>query len=101
MTLVVSIGRNVGDEPMSTEEWLLFKHEVRDSMNIASAVVYAEAEGQGEWEGVGEETCVWIFSVVSDMRKEELRHELADLSDYFQQDAIAWLEGETEFLTGR
>lgn len=90
----VTIGRNVGRQPMPGWRWENFTDEIRRVIrllpNVASVTVF---DGRGEWDGVEEDSRTFHVlhtapvpaSVLSDWSIG-----LMSTADYFDQDAIAY-----------
>lgn len=93
--VTVTIGRNVGTIPMGDAAWLQF---VVDVTNDVSAILHPEVtfnyRGQGEWQGVTEDSCSFSFvdvqrtTLASDVDKV-----LSVLAVRYHQDAIGWSFG--------
>lgn len=89
-TLMVSVGRNIGDTAMSSRDWGQF-------LNAVSDVVRTQGEtpefhfGQGEWEGVTEESVhITVYRETLDgTYLYGVRQGLARLAYMYGQDAIA------------
>jgi len=100
----ISIGRNVGDKPMDSFDWSLFRNSVRGIAELfkGSRTMIIEVDGQGgEWLGVPEETRV--FMIVNPLvRSQELvdhvKECLRSVADEFQQDAIALVFGTSTLV---
>lgn len=100
-TVTVTIGRNVGDEPMSGKEWHKFKTAVRTTLSSLGGTVYvngAEAYDSVWVSGTGNvrETSATYVADVTDVHN--VRIVLAYLAGRYQQDAIALTIGETELI---
>ena len=87
MRISVTIGRNVGHEPMDTRDWLRFQQAVTDRMfvNPYPTITYQA----GEWEGVAEESA----TITGETRTFDPLV-WAQIAMQFQQDAIAILIDE-------
>jgi hypothetical protein len=114
MSTIVSIGRNVGDVPLSAGRWNAFKHEVRYLVeNDAGPVVFA-GEGLGIWESEVEDPETGDFHAVRMTETAAtfigegtpqdagtlsgIRRHLAILAAEYGQDAIALTVGGVEFV---
>ena len=93
-TVVVGIGRNVGDEPMSDERWADFRAATADEVFFASGKLHFEGEGTGYFEGRAERSYTLVATVENPVG---LYHALADLAREFNQDSIALTTGNTSF----
>lgn len=103
LSIIISIGRNVGSEPMSDEAWEAFKAEV---LNRATHPLLWESKGPdytgctygvGIWEGVEEQTMVcnvvgtsWFDTLNA---TGALSRTLGKLATKYNQDAIALTVG--------
>ena len=100
----ISIGRNVGSEPMSDFDWSLFRNSVRGIADLfkGTQTMIIEVDGKGgEWLGIPEETRV--FMIVNPLiRSQELvdhvRECLRSVADEFEQDAIALVFGTSTLV---
>lgn len=106
MATVISIGRNVGEEPMHASTWDAFTSDVFDAAERFGAVVFY-GQGTGVYEGAVEDS----YTIVIDDSEakhnprtggkysvDALRAELRDLATQYGQEAIALTRGETEFV---
>lgn len=101
-----TIGRNVGDTPMSDSEWETFIDEVTSDLSAYarswdSAVPDAVEihRGQGSWGGVVEDSVkVTLLTEVSlgDNALSDLRRKLSENARLYNQDAIALTIGVSE-----
>lgn len=96
-TVTVTIGRNVGTEPMPREQWNHFVAKVRNEVSLATEEVWAVAPYQGSWEGVREDAVVF-YGPLKEPRLEILRSSLSNLATYYSQDAIGLSVGEGELV---
>lgn len=85
---IVTIGRNVGDEPMEATEWLEFREKVATAILRHGFTVLTEAVGEGFWEGDVEDSAIWVFT--GEGTEYLLHNELGHLAYAYGQDAIAW-----------
>lgn len=84
MRIAVTIGRNIGTEPMSPGRWANFCWAVKDQMYLSPEPTVTLHTG--EWEGVAEESCT-IVGEAPGLRFERWAH----IARAFSQDAIAVL----------
>lgn len=99
-TVTISIGRNVGDQPMSADKWRRFRADIGRRLRAAGANVFVDtAVSTGTWDGVREQSATWVASVEAN-RLETIRVGLERACRLFQQDAIALTIGQTELLHG-
>ena len=101
----VTIGRNVGTEPMSDERWEEFQTSVTIDFNFvvngfqAGAGQWEEHRGQGIWEGTPEDSfkvTVLLEEEIPKDRLDQLRRYLSENARLFDQDAIALTIGVSE-----
>ncbi len=89
--ITISIGRNIGEAPMTDAAWASFRANVRDILTGTLVEPFiGETLGVSKWEGVREECCTFVGSGEPRRRdvEEEIRHEVALLAERFCQDAI-------------
>lgn len=94
MTALVCIGRNVGEIPMSTPRWLAFVADLNVMIETNQLVVINRCHGYGYWGDLSEDTYV----VTLDATEADLVEGLAELAHRYEQEAIALLVGETQFI---
>lgn len=96
--VTVTIGRNVGDVPMHDGRWGSFIIDVFAAVKSVCglAMSFGPFFGEGEWEGVREESSVRIFVTSLSAPAEELEALLGQLAAEYQQDAIAWSFGPNQ-----
>ena len=96
-TVTVSIGRNVGNVPLSAGQWDRFRAAVAEGVNFHTSDRYVEdALSFGAWEGVEEESRTWVALLAADYdRVPELTRYLAAIARAYGQDAIAVTTGVT------
>lgn len=83
-----NFGRNVGDEPMSDDQWNLFRADVQVAFGVRTEAHF----GQGTYDGVTEDSC-HVSGFVLGGRVEALEAELAALAAEYGQDSIALIVG--------
>lgn len=97
-TVTVSIGRNVGDQPMNDTDWQNFISAVGASVKRDAKAVYVDAAAsRGEWEGIGEDSRTWVADI-DEWDLGALRGSLKEWARIFRQDAIALTVGQTELV---
>lgn len=97
-TVTVSIGRNVGSEPMPDYEWSQFVELVRLAVKRDASAVYVDAAAsRGEWEGIAEDSRTWVADI-DEWDLGALRNSLRQYAVTFGQDAIALTVGTTELV---
>jgi len=96
--IAISIGRNIGNEPMHYTRWAQFQADLFYDVNVfAHGTVYAANLGRGQWDGNFEDNYV-LTATVPDEHVDALRERLKLIRDDYQQEAIALLVGITELL---
>lgn len=100
---IATIGRNVGDMPMSDARWsdfiLSVKTDMLTALDADKLSVIEVSEGVGEWEGVTEPNAtitVRRHTQAQDSQVERLRRYLSENARHFDQDAIALTIGISE-----
>ena len=93
-TVTVSIGRNVGDEPMSDERWYAFREATHEVLDARGTAIHFEGTGTGYFEGNIEQSFTLVATVENVVG---LYHALATLAGEFDQDSIALTTGATSF----
>lgn len=89
-TIVISIGRNIGDEPMPLDRWLSFTLDVLQAVEGEQLFV---GYGVGQYEGGAEES----FTIIASGSVS--RDTLAHLSEKYEQQSIAYsVINQTEFV---
>lgn len=92
-TLSISIGRNVGDKPMSEADWEAFLHAVIVDVSVTSLIGSPDSihYGTGTWDGFREESAIlsWFSIDTGDVNLENMLARLTVTADTFGQDAIA------------
>lgn len=97
----ITIGRNVGSVPMASEVWADFVADVRHAATstIGAPNMIIKGEG-GSWEGVAEESAVFVILDASEIVtvRLALRRRLANLATTYAQDAIAVAFGTSSLV---
>lgn len=122
--LVVTIGRNVGNEPLSDADWAAYQHgigrilaEFVESNPAGGGFVTVGGNvGQGAYEGVPEDNCVFVgilnnadvqdipeellpgFVQQQAMRAYVFEHDLAHFAHGFGQETLAFTYGPNVLL---
>lgn len=94
----VSIGRNIGGEPMSEDRWAAFKAETVEAVERHAGPVVTVAEGVGMYEGTREGTLVVVGASYGG---HALEVELGRLAARYEQDAIAHAFATPDFVPAR
>jgi hypothetical protein len=99
-TITVSIGRNVGDEPMAAHKWSAFRAAVRNTILDNMGEIFVDgATSRGAWEGVSETSATWV-AAIEPWQVPYLEVEFSRFCRDFSQDAIALTVGDT-IMIGR
>lgn len=94
VTAVVTIGRNVGDEPLSNIRWEAYQYDVNRVIagvtdNVFLTPSFAGSSQRGVWDGGSEESAVWAFTFDSaGYNEDRLRQRLANVASWYDQEAI-------------
>lgn len=99
--LQVSIGRNIGAEPMSADLWRSFQDDARANLYAHTTGDERTVEfhyGTGVWDGVAEESAHVTIHTVRDYDRAGLTRALAVLAHVYGQDAIALSIGVTDLI---
>lgn len=96
VTIVISIGRNVGNVPLDAKRWEGFCTLVRTLLAESRVYVYG-AESIGVWNGVSEDSRTWVAETSTD-KLEDIRSSLRAFAKLYEQDAIALTVGQTELV---
>ena len=93
MDVHVSIGNS--DDKLSQGEWALFCAAVENAVRASTGSIYGiwYSTPQSHWQNM----CI-AFGIDGDDKP--LRRELCYLAWLYQQDSLAWLQGDTEFIKG-
>ena len=105
-TYTVTIGGNIGSDPMPNHKWRGFKSALNsfvDShiVNTDTDQIYVQSEGFGKWTDesknvIVEENYTVVFSSCEAIDLKRLKR----LSRLFKQDAIALTTGKTDLVKG-
>lgn len=93
---VVSVGRNIGSEPMSDSDWLGFRIELEQCLE-PFGILFA-GTGQGSWDGSGEQSHTVICHALAEDEVGQVTSWLADLARSYGQEAIAFTVGATRLI---
>lgn len=91
-TITIQIGNS--DDKLTQREWAKYVSTVHDLITESCLTVhfFGGSENYAEWINV-----CWVLAG-SKSRIEYLRLNLPGIKKNFQQDSIAWTEGETKFI---
>jgi hypothetical protein len=89
-SLTVSIGRNLntGAGELAAGEWYLFRRQTRAAIERAGGYIVADTTGRGVYEGIQEESAVFIALNVNNV--EQLKRDIAALLPVYKQDAAGF-----------
>jgi hypothetical protein len=83
----ITIGRNIGNKPMSKRDWDSFKREVSEVFEV----LYVNgAESRGVWQGVTETSAVFV-GLLCVANEDVVSAKLAVLAKKYKQDAIGFI----------
>lgn len=102
--VTVTIGRNVGTEPMAQPDWDRFSDRVRFALANHLELELTDIEehdGTGKWEHVVEDSTKLsaLVDSISGRALDGLRRDLSIICSNYYQDAIALCVGESELVT--
>lgn len=80
--VMITIGQNIKDKPMSENQWTLFKLEISSLFSE----LFVNAEFQGQWGEIKEIS--QLFIGIPNLEPNELERQLALIALRFNQDAI-------------
>ena len=92
-TYWISIGRNVGAEPMSDYDWNHFRYTLAREAGKAGTIVASVRDGVSAWHGGEEDTFLLLVSIPSARKVSALKLSLARLARDYDQDAIGFVGG--------
>lgn len=97
--VIVSIGRNVGSEPMENTEWDLFKGLLRNAVYRRTGNIYFIGEGKGYYNNTTEDS----FTIIGELHgsAENLKRELAEMAKDFRQECIAVTVADADLVAAR
>jgi len=101
--LYVSIGRNVGEVPMSDDDWRKFRIAVEECIMDNERPVTADtyAPGHSRWGDMNEECLVLVWFDIAQKLSDKTVGLLAEIATEFGQEAIAWAVADTQFIEGK
>jgi len=95
----VSIGRNIGDEPMRAESWRDFRAAVAAVLEDNVGRLVSETVGRGYYGGAAEDTAVVVAEgSPALLARDDLERRLAILARRYGQESIALTIGEPTFV---
>lgn len=98
--LYVSIGRNVGDTPMTQIRWAFFVEAVTSAMSLYEDLPSPDtvAHGVSNWDGMEEDTAVFVWFEKHSGLRENTVLKLAEIAKEYGQEAIAYTVAPTSFV---
>lgn len=103
-TITVTIGRNVGTEPLTLDAWNQYVSSVRRAVDAATSELWVATPYRGSWDGTPEDAFVFHGAALDGDNAEDygtlpaLRSRLAILATYYGQDAIGLAVGTGELV---
>lgn len=101
MSMTVSIGRNIGNSPMSQAMWEGFTSSVLRNIRSNTSAIYFVGFGTGIYEGATEESFTVVSSNPTESALCAIRVSLSLLAHAFKQDSVALTVGETQIVQAR
>ena len=106
-TIVITLGRNINNESMGTNQWNEFKDDV-DAMLLDSdacilqrplLTTFFNADQQGVWNGEVEPACTFV-AIVSSLDLGEIKKQLASIAKYYEQQCVGFIvqEGDNNVI---
>lgn len=100
-TITVTIGRNIGNEPMAQGQWNAFTYSVREALQSYVTEWWATGAYKGSWEGIGEDAMFYYGPLRNTVDERDLaivKARLATLATQYGQEAIGVSVGESELV---
>jgi hypothetical protein len=99
-TITVTIGRNVGPDPLPAEEWNTFVFETRQIVEAVTTELWASGPSRSTWDGVSEENFYFYgpLNTASRVRFRRFRNRLETLATKYRQEAIGISIGTFELV---
>lgn len=100
--LYVALGRNVGDVPMSNDDWTNFVGTVSNVVQNCELLPSPDtvAYGNSNFNGDDEETCVLVWFDKNSKLLGDTIGALTEVAEIYGQEAIAYTVAPTEFTGG-
>ena len=90
MHIIINIGRNIGDAPMTQGRWDAFRQEVRTTIRAYTVGdPVAEYRGTAQWGETTEECASIQRWNVTHVDVDKIRRDLKEYAALFRQEAIA------------
>lgn len=103
-TVVVTVGRNVGDTPMPPNMWKMAIIALYEAVRVARGQVVFQGQGDGVWENVIREDAYAIIAIIPDRFIPVCRGRLATIARDFNQEACGMVvhdEGTDSLVRAR
>jgi len=85
----ISIGRNIGnDQQLSAGDWYLFRRQIKRMIQEAGGVIVADTTGSGVYDGIKEESAVFIALNVNKI--EQLKKQIAQILPVYKQECAGF-----------
>ena len=99
-TITVTIGRNVGEEPLPQDRWNEFIADTRAAVDSTVSDIWVATPYRGSWDGVPEDAFVFYGPVEAEHIPWErlLKQRLSVLAGYYGQQAIGVSVGFSELV---
>ena len=94
ITHTITIGRNIGADPMPNHKWQGFKSAIESFIDSHESEIFVKSEGYGIWDGIKESNFTFVFTTKKHLDIDHLKR----LSKLFKQDAIALTSGTTRLI---
>ena len=99
-TIVISAGRNVGNEPMSAQEWELLHINIEETLDASHVIYYTKrAIGAGDYEGMKEESVTYVVEI-HETHLSDIMRGLSKLAGLFKQESIALMVVDRTIFCG-
>lgn len=97
--VTVTIGRNVGSDPMGPADWQRYVTHTRAALLDVVSDLWIDTPYTGEWEGRTEDAWAFYGPVEHTDQLDALRGELGGLAALYGQDAVGLAVGSTELVS--
>lgn len=97
--VIVSIGRNIKNQPMNSQAWDMFKALTKNIVYLRCPEIYFIGTGMGYYAGATEESFTIIGGLHEDANMSNMKRELAELAKDFGQECIAVTVADPTFVS--
>lgn len=107
MNFIISVGRNIGSNPMDISRWQACQQEILEVARLYGGAIFFQGCGQAAYIDVQEESFTVIgalrggSSPIGTMNAHDMEQDLEVVAHRFEQEAIALTFGEPKFVTGQ